>query len=199
MVYWNERNQPWIWFLQFELDERGLLKQSDISQFIQYIGEAMGTRLNQTLTEAQQEKLANNPYTFTPPEEKMAVFHSQVRAMLGLPTSPHYAHALLYFQGELGWDQWQTVGLQGIADICTRLSQTEHRGQLLKSLAHLPKAPCYALLGILEHLALPCQCRGSFTNHGRERNPATHTRYILPLCDCSRTLRRTRCTTHSGD
>ena len=32
IAYWNADRQPWIWFLKFELDERGLLKQADIGR-----------------------------------------------------------------------------------------------------------------------------------------------------------------------
>ncbi len=154
IVYWNETKQPWIWFLQFELDERGRLQPTDIREFIRFMLEAMGTRIHQNLTEAQQQKLANNPYTFTPPEEKMAVFHSQVRAMLKLPASQYYEHAQCYFQGNLGWNNWQTIGLQGITDICARLGQEQNAPSLLKALNHLPSEPCYALLGALEHTPL---------------------------------------------
>ncbi|CAM3599108.1 hypothetical protein VA7868_02210 [Vibrio aerogenes CECT 7868] len=154
ITYWNELKQPWIWFLNFELDERGLMKPADVGQFIRYILEAMGTRLNQSLTEAQQEKLANNPYTFKPPEDKMALFHSQVRAMLDLPASQYYEHAQSYFKGEQEWDQWQSVGLQGITDICARLGKEQNAVHLIKSLNHLPAQPRYALLGALEHTPL---------------------------------------------
>ncbi|SJN53403.1 hypothetical protein VR7878_00313 [Vibrio ruber DSM 16370] len=154
IVYWNETKQPWIWFLQFQLDERGLLQPTDISEFIRFMLEAMGTRIHQNLTEEQQQKLANNPYTFTPPEEKMAVFHSQVRAMLKLPASQYYEHAQCYFQGKLGWNNWQTIGLQGITDICARLGQEQNAPSLLRALNHLPSEPCYALLGALEHTPL---------------------------------------------
>lgn len=155
IAYWNEHKQPWIWFLKFELDERGLLKQADIGNFIKFVVEAMGTRLSQEMSEEQQQKLASNPYTFKPTEDKMALFHSLVRAQLTLPTSQYYEHAQTYFQGKLGWENWQTVGLQGITDICTRLDQEQNGVVLRKALSHLPSPPLYALLGALEHIALP--------------------------------------------
>ncbi|SON50330.1 DUF3549 family protein [Vibrio tapetis] len=151
IAYWNTQKQPWIWFLKFELDERGLLKQSNIGNFIKYVLEAMGTRLGGEVSEEQQQKLANNPYTFKPSDDKMAVFHSQLRASLDMPTSQYYEHAQQYFQGNLGWDNWQTIGLQGITDICARLN-TEQNGVLVrKALKNLPTEPLYALLGALEH------------------------------------------------
>ncbi|MGR5235622.1 DUF3549 family protein [Vibrio alfacsensis] len=154
IAYWNEQKQPWIWFLKFELDERGLLKQADIGNFIKYVVEAMGTRLSEEMSEEQQQKLANNPYTFKPAEEKMAVFHSQVRANLDLPTSQYYEHTQHYFTGGLGWEDWQTVGLQGITDMAARLGKEQNAVILRKALNHLPNEPLYALLGALEHVDL---------------------------------------------
>lgn len=155
IAYWNEHKQPWIWFLKFELDERGLLKQADVGNFIKYVVEAMGTRLSQEMTEEQQQKLSNNPYTYKPAEDKMAVFHSQIRAQLDLACSQYYEHAQHYFSGGLGWDKWQTVGLQGVTDICARLGHNQNGVNLRKALKHLPNEPLYALLGALEHTPLP--------------------------------------------
>lgn len=155
IAYWNETKQPWIWFLKFELDERGLLKQADVGNFIKFVVEAMGTRLNQEMSEVQQQKLANNPYTYKPTEDKMSVFHSQIRAELNLPSSQYYEHAQHYFKGGLGWNNWQTVGLQGITDICARLGSEQNGVELRKALPHLPNEPLYATLGALEHIVLP--------------------------------------------
>jgi hypothetical protein len=155
VAYWNEQKQPWIWFLKFPLDERGLLKQSDVGNFIKYVLEAMGTRLGKALDEQTEQKLGNNPYTFKPAEDKLALFHSLIRAELGMPTSQYYEHAQHYLSGGLGWDKWQTVGLQGLTDICVRLGAEQNGVQVRKALSHLPSQPLYALLGALEHVALP--------------------------------------------
>ena len=149
--YWNEQKQPWIWFLKFKLDERGLLNQADVGNFLKFVLEAMGTRLSGEISEEQQEKLSNNPYTFKPSEDKMAVFHSQVRAELDLATSQYYEHAQHYFTGELGWDNWQTVGLQGITDMCARLGSQKNGVAIRKAFNKLPSEPLYATLGALEH------------------------------------------------
>ncbi|USD65892.1 DUF3549 family protein [Vibrio sp. SCSIO 43136] len=157
IAYWNEQPQPWIWFLKFPLDERGLFKQADIGNFIKYVLEAMGTRISGELSEEQQEKLSNNPYTFKPAEDKLAVYHSVLRAKMKLPASQYYEHAQHYFGGGLGWDKWQTVGLQGITDIAARLSDNQNGVAVRKSLNHLPAQPLYALLGALEHIELPAK------------------------------------------
>ncbi|RJX67538.1 DUF3549 family protein [Vibrio sinensis] len=155
IAYWNEAKQPWIWFLKFDLDERGLLKQSDIGNFIKFVIEAMGTHLNQDMDEEKQQKLANNPYTFKPSEDKMAVFHSQIRADLGLPCSQYYEHAQHYLGGGLGWDKWHTIGLQGVTDISARLKSEQNGVLLRKALPNLPSQPLYVVLGALEHVNLP--------------------------------------------
>lgn len=154
VAYWNEQKQPWIWFLKFDLDERGLLKQADVGNFLKYVLEAMGTRISQEITDEQQKKLSNNPYTFKPSEDKMAIFHSQIRAQLDLPCSQYYEHAQHYFSGGLGWNQWQSVGLQGVTDICSRLGQEQNGVNVRKALPQLPNEPLYALLGALEHVTL---------------------------------------------
>ncbi len=155
IAYWNEEKQPWIWFLKFQLDERGLLSQGDVGQFLKYVLEAMGTRLGKEMNEEQQQKLSNNPFTFKPTDDKLAVFHSLLRAELDLTTSQYYQHAREYFRGDLGWDNWQTVGLQGITDMAARLGQEENGRLIRSSLRHLASEPRYALLGALEHVALP--------------------------------------------
>ena len=155
IAYWNQRKQPWIWFLKFELDERGLIKQSDIGNFIKLVVEAMGTRVTHDITPEQQEKLSANPYTYKPAEDKLAVFHSQIRAHLSLPCSQYYEHAQHYLSGQLGWGKWQAVGLQGITDICARLGQEQNGVKVLRALGNLPSEPLYALLGALEHTLIP--------------------------------------------
>lgn len=160
IAYWNEQNQPWIWFLKFDLDERGLLKHADIGNFLKYVLEAMGTRLNQEISDEQQEKLSNNPYTFKPKDDKLSVFNSQIRANLSLPASQYYEHTQHYFSGDLGWDNWQTVGLQGITDICARLDQDQNALSIYKAFHHLPNEPRYALLGALEHIDISDKIAG---------------------------------------
>ncbi|PSW12606.1 DUF3549 domain-containing protein [Photobacterium sanctipauli] len=153
--FWQENNPPWIWFLRLPLDERGLLKQAAVGDFIKYVIEAMGATLNTTPTEEEQEKLAANPYTFKPNDDKMAIFHAQLRQQLSLPASQYYEHAQHFLTGELGWDKWQGVGLQGLADVCARMKQENNATLLRKSVNQLPLTPLYALLGCLEHCDLP--------------------------------------------
>lgn len=153
--FWQQGNPPWIWFLRLPLDERGLLKQAAVGDFIKYVIEAMGATLNSVPTEEEQEKLAANPYTFKPKDDKMAIFHAILGEQLSLPASHYYEHAQHYLSGNVGWEQWQGVGLQGLADVCARMKQENNSTLLRKALTNLPMTPLYALLGCLEHCELP--------------------------------------------
>lgn len=153
--FWQNGNPPWIWFLRLPLDERGLLKQAAVGGFIQYVIEAMGATLNSTPTEEEQEKLAANPFTFKPTDDKMAIFHAHLRQQLTLPASQYYEHAQHYLTGNTGWEQWQSVGLQGLADVCARMNQENNATLIRKAINNLPLTPLYALLGCLEHCSLP--------------------------------------------
>ncbi|PSW01685.1 DUF3549 family protein [Photobacterium lipolyticum] len=153
--FWQNGNPPWIWFLRLPLDERGLLKQAAVGDFIKYVIEAMGATLNAEPTEEEQQKLAKNPYTFKPNDDKMAIFHAQLRQQLSLPASQYYEHAQHFLSGALGWEQWQGVGLQGLADVCARMKQENNSTLLRKAVNNLPMTPLYALLGCLEHCDIP--------------------------------------------
>ncbi|KLV08493.1 hypothetical protein ABT56_03770 [Photobacterium aquae] len=153
--FWQAGSPPWIWFLRLPLDERGLLKQAAVGDFIKYVIEAMGASLSQTPTEEEQEKLAANPYTFKPTDDKMAIFHAQIRCQIALPASQYYEHAQHYMSGAIGWNNWQGVGLQGLADICARLDQENNTTLIRKAISNMPLSPLYALLGCLEHCQLP--------------------------------------------
>ncbi|WP_163392794.1 DUF3549 family protein [Enterovibrio norvegicus] len=155
IAFWQPNQSPWIWFLKMPLDERGLLQQAALGDFIQFVAQAMGSTLNKTPTEEEQEKLAANPYTFTPQDDKKAMFHAFLTARLNQPASQYYDHAQHYTSGELGWNDWQGVGLQGLADLCARMDRHNNVTRIRKSLSNLPDTPRYALLGCLEHCALP--------------------------------------------
>ncbi|OOE66202.1 hypothetical protein BZG25_10720 [Salinivibrio sp. ML198] len=151
IAFWPSGGAPWVWFLKMPLDERGLLNHTAMGDFLQYVSAAMGERLTATPNKEQREKLANNPYTFTPTDDKMAMFHATLTYQLGRPASQYYDHAQHYLNGELGWDNWQGVGLQGLADTCVRMAEQNNATRVRKALNHLPTTPLYALLGCLEH------------------------------------------------
>lgn len=157
IAFWNPSQseqdtiQPWIWFLRLPLDERSLLVQADMGNFIKFVIEATGANLKTEPSKEQQDKLASNPYIFTPKDDKMALFTSQLRVNLQQASSQYYEHAQHYLTGDLGWNNWQTVGIQGFADVCCRLHQDQNSLLVRKALQQLPSEPLYAILGCLEH------------------------------------------------
>ncbi|SKA50165.1 DUF3549 family protein [Enterovibrio nigricans] len=155
IAFWPKGQSPWVWFLKMPLDERGLLKQAALGDFIQYVAQAMGASLDKTPTDEEKEKLVNNPYTYSPQDDKKAMFHAFLTAKLGQPASQYYDHTQHYLSGELDWSEWQGVGLQGIADICARMNSHNNTTRIRRSLKKMPETPRYALLGCLEHCDIP--------------------------------------------
>ena len=157
-----------IWFLKFPLDEKGLLSQDARNDFLRRIIETLAEQTLAKLTaendtknsaDAQstsQNKTApdmpeDNPHGFTPREDRMACFHAKVSKKLGQTPSHFYDHAADYFTGSAGFEQWNFVGLQGIADVATRLDENDNLNTLTQAIPHLPITPFAALCGCLEN------------------------------------------------
>ncbi len=153
-------DDPLIWFLRLDLDEQGLLVQAERDYL-----------LNRLLESAQassrgadpQVFLQDNPYAFTPREDRMALFHALLSADLGRPPSRFYAHALDYFHGRPGWDQWGFVGYQGIADVACRHDDEP----LTNAIAHLPAEPLVVLCHCLESRPLSPALSNALTDRLR--------------------------------
>ncbi|MCL1076747.1 DUF3549 family protein [Parashewanella spongiae] len=154
IVFWNQEKQPYIWFVKLALDEQGLLLPSARSQFIQMILEALGRDPTQHLSEQQQQALANNPFSFKPTQEKLAVFNALVRKQLNLPASSQYETAVQYLSGQIAKENWQDVGLQGIADICIRYNQLNHENYLMSGLETAALEVKIALCQCLENISI---------------------------------------------
>ena len=158
-----------IWFLKFPLDEQGLLNQDARNDFLRRMVERLA---EQTLAKHAHEESKNNenkqagtdntapevpednPHGFTPREDRMANFHAIIAKKMGLPPSQFYAHAADYFTGDTGFEQWNFVGLQGIADVAARLGENKNASTLVKAIPQLPLTPFAALCSCLEHKAI---------------------------------------------
>ncbi|MBV7317324.1 DUF3549 family protein [Shewanella sp. NIFS-20-20] len=154
MVFWNDCAQHYIWFLKIPLDERGLLSGAATQQFLHMVAEAFGQNPNTELSQEQQDRLANHPFSFKPSETKLAVFNGLVRQQLALNTSNQYPLAKRYLQQEIPSEQWHQLGLQGLVDICVRLQDPQHKQLILNGLDNSPLEVKIALCQCLEHLSL---------------------------------------------
>lgn len=135
--------EPRIWFLRLALDERGLLVPAQRDELLARLLESV---LAPGDAADPLAHLGDNPYAYTPRDDRMALFHALLGVELGLPPSRFYAHALEYFEGRLGWEQWGFVGYQGIADVAAR----HPTAPLDSALPILPAEPLTALCHCLE-------------------------------------------------
>lgn len=163
-----------IWFLKFPLDEQGLLSQDARNDFLRRIIETLAeqtlsqhnARLAATTGDSHEHTLGHgtnptapdmpedNPHGFTPRDDRMASFHAKIARKLGLAPSQYYPHAADYFTGRTGFEQWNFVGLQGIADVAARLDEGDNLNTLIKAIPQLPITPFAALCSCLENEAI---------------------------------------------
>lgn len=159
----TETNNHQIWFLKFPLDEKGLLNQDARNDFLRRIIETLAeqTLAKHNAETGEERKFSqqnaapdmpeDNPHGFTPREDRMASFHAKIAKKLGQSPSQYYPHAADYFTGSAGFEQWNFVGLQGIADVAARLDEDNNLATLIKAIPQLPITPFAALCSCLEN------------------------------------------------
>ena len=154
IVFWDASQQHYIWFLKLPLDERGLLSPAPRTQFINMIIEALGRDPAQVLSEEQQQRLANHPFSFKPTSEKLALFNALVKKQLEQKVSSQYEFAYQYLSRQVKPENWQEIGLQGIADICVRTNELDHLKILINSFDYASTEVQVAVCQCLEHLVI---------------------------------------------
>lgn len=148
----RDRQEPFIWFLRLPLDEQGKLLQAARDDLMHRLIERIGERIqSEEKGEQLEAALQDNPYSFKPRDDRMAVFHARVSRILNTPPSKFYTHARDYFMGKPGWDQWSFVGYQGIADVAARLDHDDNEAILIQAMDSLPAQPLVALAHCLEN------------------------------------------------
>ncbi len=148
---------PVVWFLRFPLDEQGKLLLAARDDFLFQLMERLGNLASHSedSKSRMESALEQSPYAFQPKPERLAAFHARLTLELERPPSRYYPHALSYFSGELGWDQWPFIGYQGIADLAARHAQSDNDQRLASAIPHLPPAPLEALCHLLENERIP--------------------------------------------
>ncbi|GAA0815847.1 DUF3549 family protein [Colwellia asteriadis] len=155
IAFWQKQSaQPYLWLLKLPLDERGLLNQGARNHFIAIIVEALGADLTQEASKKQEDILSSNPYLFTPAQYKLASLNSKIKVDLKQPASEYLSPFLSYISGDLGWDNWQAVGVQGITDFTARIKQDNNSALLCKAFNNLPEEVLLPLCGALENESL---------------------------------------------
>jgi len=153
LTFWQVGTQKehFIWFLKMPLDEQGLLRIPAQTNFIKMVVEAMGEDLTADMSDKLQDRLAANPFLFKPNTEKLAIFNAIMNASFIRPASSFYPGAWQYFSGSTNWNEWQELGIQGIADLTARLDHDNNQQNLINALPHLPQQPLQSLALCLEH------------------------------------------------
>ena len=151
LTLWNPKKklQNVVWFLKFPLDEQGYLVQTVRDDFINRLMLNINQMLDASELSEAEDALKDNPFSFTPDNEKMAMYHAIISRTVGGEKSNFYPLCQQYFNGEREWSHWQDLGLQGIAEIAVNLDNN------LTSInrhfnAYQPQ-PLSALCNALEH------------------------------------------------
>lgn len=150
VLFWNkdESNEHFVWFLKMPLDEQGKLIQATRNHFASMVLNSLGK--NFVEKNKAGEELNNNPYVFTPNQNKLALFNAMVKVELKQPASQYYEHARTYLSGQIGWDNWHSVGVQGLADLSQRLNFDDNDAIVTNSLTHISEQVESALAATLE-------------------------------------------------
>lgn len=156
ILFWYPQapEQHFIWFLQFPLDEQGFIIQAARDDFLKRLLETIGQNAKDMSAEENQQAqnlMKDNPLAFTPDQERIAIFNAKAKLALGQPASRFHDQAEEYFTGQRDMDDWEDVGLQGIADFTVRLEKQDNAGDLTRHIAAFPDIPFSALCRCLEN------------------------------------------------
>lgn len=159
ILFWYPQapEQHFIWFLQFPLDEQGFIIQAARDGFLKRLLETVGQSakdLSDDESQQAQNLMKDNPLAFQPDQERIAIFNAKAKLALGQPASRFHDQAEEYFTGQREMDNWEDVGLQGIADFTVRLEKQDNAGALAKHIASFPDIPFSALCRCLENEAI---------------------------------------------
>ncbi|ASG66015.1 hypothetical protein CEW91_07595 [Idiomarina piscisalsi] len=153
---------PYLWFLQFPLDERGLLNLAARNQYLEYVINALGHEITGELTEEQQQQLQQNPYLLTPSETQRAALHAHVQCQHNLSPSIHFETAEAYLLNPNDSLDWQNIGLQGLHDVAARLMQhNDISTAIAEHFASYPGGVRSPLAAALEHQSIPAHLRNA--------------------------------------
>lgn len=161
LLFWpkDREQEAVIWFLQFPVDEMGFLKQASRDAFLIDLLEQTGKNIQAKQSGKKiEDGLGESPFAFKPREDRLAMFHAIATKTLGQEPSQHYQYAHDYLRakeaGGPGVEQWQFLGLQGLADVITRLDSDDNETLLAVSIAKMPEIPLNSYAQFLENVDL---------------------------------------------
>lgn len=133
-----------IWFLKLPLDEQNVLQPGPRDAFLQHWLKVVAS---------PDQDFGDAPCSYRPDAGRMAYFHALALQTLEQKPTRYYATARAYLSGDMGWDNWQQLGLQGLAEVVAGIAEDHNNDLLRQAVPHLPAVPRNALLGFLENVA----------------------------------------------
>lgn len=152
----DSANTGVIWFVKLPLDEAGCLNLGTRDHFIKSIVDKI---LHKGEEAGLSEALEDNPYVFKPDQERMASFHAILGKDLHKAPSHYFDDVVKHLSSDLNKqdDSWQTLGLQGIAELAARVNEDTYQALIQKAIQHAAKPVVSALCHALEHETLSSQ------------------------------------------
>jgi len=179
LLFWRDKKQSEavIWFLQFPIDELGFLKQEARDAFLIDLLEQTGKNIQaKQQGKAALDELKESPFAFKPNPDRLAMFHALAIKELDQRPSQYYQHTRDYLSGDTGYEQWQFLGLQGIADVVARLGEEGNDELLAKAINVMPEAPLVSFCSALENV----KPKGSLANALIEKLKSVNTEGTPP-------------------
>ena len=121
-----------IWFLKLNLDEQGLIPPTQRDLLIAEFLDTLGLAENKKITRGEA-----SAFSWQPNDEQKAAIHAKSTRLFAEPPSQWYLPVLDYIKKTSSTDGWQSLGLQGFADLASRLDQKNGESLLTE---HLKKA-----------------------------------------------------------
>ncbi|PYF83223.1 uncharacterized protein DUF3549 [Marinomonas alcarazii] len=145
-----------IWFIKLPLDEAGCLNLGTRDHFIKSIVDKI---LHKGEEAGLSEALEDSPYAFKPDQERMASFHAILGKDLHTAPSHYFDDVVTYLSSDLteNDENWQTLGLQGIAELAARVDENKYQALIQKAIQQAAKPVVSALCHALEHETLSSQ------------------------------------------
>lgn len=160
LLFWplGKEDEAVIWFLQFPIDELGFLKQASRDNFLIGVLEQTGKNIQaKQKGKETQDGLGESPFAYKPREDRLAMFHAIATKILKQEPSQYYQYAHDYLKvkadGGPGYEQWQFLGLQGLADVIARLDKDNNETLLVGAIPELPELPLSSYAQALENVS----------------------------------------------
>lgn len=173
ILIWHPKQpaQNAIWFLKLPLDEQGYLVQAARDDLVSRL---LLNAVNSQQGALEEDALKDNPYSFKPEQEKMAIFHARAALATGAPASAYYEAAQQYINGSMPLDRWADLALQGLADLVVRLD--DNSPALAARITEMPEPVLASIATLLEHVTPPVAVRDALAerlatalNEGEEK------------------------------